>query len=125
MVVGIGVDLLKIERIEDIISKRGTNFVNKVFTEKEISGYSSSRSTTSAEYYALIFSAKESILKAFGIGWDGVDGKDIEIGHDHLGAPTAILRGNLSKLADSKNVKKIFLSLSFDSDYVITICTLE
>lgn len=124
---GIGVDLVKVERIADIIDTSGEKFLNKLFTEKEITRHHSSKrgSDEEYEYFASLFAAKESIVKAFGIGWRGTKGTDIEIRQDPLGAPYAKLSGGMAKLARRKGVGKIHLSLSSDSGYAVAACVLD
>lgn len=123
MVKGIGVDLVEIKRIADIMDTSGEKFLNKLFTEGEISRYSK-RKIGKAEYYATLFAAKESILKAFGVGWGG-RGTDIEIKRNRLGAPIVELGGGIEKLARRKGVEEVFLSLSNDSEYAVAFCVLE
>ena len=123
MVKGIGVDLVEIKRIADIMDTSGEKFLNKLFTEGEISR-SSKRKGGKAEYYATLFAAKESILKAFGVGWGG-RGTDIEIKRNRLGAPIVELGGGIEKLARRKGVEEVFLSLSYDSEYAVAFCVLE
>jgi holo-[acyl-carrier protein] synthase len=128
LVKGIGVDLVKVQRITDIIDTSGEKFLNKLFTEKEIARHHSSSkrwSDEEYEYFASLFAAKESIVKAFGIGWQGMKGTDIEIRHDPLGAPYAKLGGAMAKLARKKGVGRIHLSLSSDSGYAVATCVLD
>ncbi len=128
MAKGIGVDLVKVDRIADIIDRSGEKFLNKLFTEKEIASHHSSSkrgSDEEYEYFASLFAAKESVVKAFGIGWRGTKGTDIEIRQDRLGAPYAKLRGGMAKLARRKGVGKIYLSLSSDSGYAVAACVLD
>ncbi len=125
MVKGIGVDLVKIERISDIIERSGDKFIDRLFTEKEVSNSSSKRGNGEDEYFASLFAAKESILKAFGVGWRGTKGTDIEITQDRLGAPYARLSGGMAKLARRKHVGKVCLSLSYDSGYAVAVCVLD
>lgn len=122
MVKGIGVDLVEIKRIADIIDTTGEKFLNKLFTERE---RSRSSKGNKAEYYAALFAAKESILKALGVGWVGAKGKDIEINRNRLGAPIVELSGGIAKLATGKGVGDVFLSLSYDSEYAVAFCVLE
>lgn len=127
LVKGIGVDLIKVERIADIIDTSGEKFLNKLFTKKEIARHHSPSKRGSKEeyeYFASLFAAKESIVKAFGVGWRGTKGTDIEIGHDPSGAPYVKLSGAMAKLARRKGVGRVHLSLSSDSGYAVATCVL-
>ena len=119
--------MVKVDRIEDIIDTSGEKFLNKLFTKREIANHypSKRRSKEEYEYFASLFAAKESIVKAFGIGWRGTKGTDIEIRHDSLGAPYAKLSGAMAKLASEKGVGRIHLSLSSDSEYAVATCVLD
>lgn len=121
LVKGIGVDIVKVERIADILNRRGKLFLKKLFTEAEISHCPAQSEAT---YFATLFAAKESILKAFGIGWEGIKATDIEIRQAKLGAPLAKLTGELAKLAKSTAVGHVLISLSYDSEYAIAVSVL-
>lgn len=123
MVKGIGVDIIKVERISDILSRSGRKFLRKVFTQREISK-SPKMPESEATYFATLFAAKESILKAFGIGWRGASGRDIDVRQDKFGAPLVKLGGELAKLAKRKGVVNILISLSYDSGYAVAVCVL-
>ena len=122
MVKGIGVDIIRIERIADILRKDGKRFLNRLFTQEEISRSCKAESETT--YFATMFAAKESILKAFGIGWQGAKGTDIEIRQTNLGAPFVKLSGELAKLAKRRAVGDVMISLSYDSEYAIAVSVL-
>ena len=122
LVKGIGVDIVKIDRIANILDKSGKAFLKRLFTQGEISH--SSKAESEATYFATLFAAKESILKAFGVGWHSAKGTDIEIRRARLGAPIAKLTGDLAKLAKSRSVGEVLVSLSYDSEYAIAVCVL-
>jgi len=74
MVVGTGIDIVNIDRIERLMARWGDLFLGRVFTEKEII-YCRKR-TRPPECFATRFAAKEAFLKAVGWGfeWDSMDG---------------------------------------------------
>ncbi|MGL5961015.1 MAG: holo-ACP synthase [Cetobacterium sp.] len=90
---GIGNDIVEIERIEKAISKKG--FKDRVFTVKEIEQIETKGGK--AESYAGRFSAKEAISKALGTGVRGFNLVDIEILNNSLGKPEVTLLGELKK----------------------------
>ena len=78
MIIGIGNDLINIERIEKTLSKYGNRFVNRVFTDIEIKKSDNRLKRSSS--YAKRFAAKEAVTKALGTGLsNGVFFKDIGI----------------------------------------------
>jgi len=77
MIIGSGVDVIEIARIERVLGERGDRFERRVFTPAEIE--SCRRSGRPASHYAVRFAAKEAVMKAVGTGWArGVRWVDIE-----------------------------------------------
>jgi len=117
MVVGIGVDLVKIERI-DKAGRNHSGFLERVFTEAEREYCS--RQKFSAQHYAARFAAKEALLKAIGTGWSaGVKWTDMEVLHGEGGGPIVNIAGKVKDLMDLKDVRQILLSYSHDGDYAV------
>ena len=92
MIIGIGNDLINIERIEKTLSKYGNRFVNRVFTDIEIKKSDNRLKRSSS--YAKRFAAKEAAAKALGTGFrKGVFWKDLEVNNFPSGEPTVIFHG--------------------------------
>ena len=87
MIIGIGNDIIEIERIEKAILKEG--FKNKVYTERELENIL--KRGNRVETYAGIFSAKEAISKAIGTGVRNFALTDLEILNDELNKPYVII----------------------------------
>lgn len=117
MIIGIGVDLVKISRIE----KAGNGhrgFLERVFTQKE-RDYCD-RQKFPAQHYAARFASKEAILKAFGTGLSsGMKWTDIEVLHGEGGGPIVNLTGIAKDHADLKGVRQVLLSYSHDEGYAV------
>ena len=123
MIIGIGVDLVKIARI-DRAGKNHPGFLERVFTEHERSYCS--RQKFPAQHYAGRFAAKEAILKAIGTGWSaGVKWTDMEVLHGEGGGPIVHVSGRVKDLMDLKGVKQILLSYSHDEGYAVAQAVLE
>lgn len=122
MIAGVGIDIIKIQRIKEAIERSGERFLRKVFTTAEIR--SALEEGDRNAFFATIFAAKESILKAFGIGWVGVNGTDIEIVRGKLGEPAVKLSKKLQRIMASMGAKKVLLSISYDSEYAIAVAIL-
>ena len=105
MIIGIGNDIVEIERFNKINNFEG--FVKRYYTEEEISA---SKGRTS--FFAGNFSEKESVSKMFGTGFRDFSLKDIEVLRDELGKPYVNLYGNAKKIADNLGITKIFVSIS-------------
>lgn len=93
MILGVGIDLVSVKRIEHLMSQFGEKFAQKIFTSSEIACAQKIKITEDnfsprAIFYAKRFAAKEAFSKALGLGIGrGVDFLDIEISNNDLGAP--------------------------------------
>lgn len=117
MIIGIGVDLVKISRIEKA-GKHHPGFLERVFTEQE-RDYCK-RMKFPAQHFAARFAAKEAILKAFGTGLgSGMKWTDIEVLHGEGGGPVVNISGGAKDFADLRGVKQILLSYSHDEGYAV------
>ncbi len=86
--VGIGNDIVEVERIEQAINKQGQAFLDKVYTADE-QAYCLTKGVKQYESFAACFAAKEAISKALGCGIGAVlRFHDMEIKHDNLGKPS-------------------------------------
>ena len=114
MIVGIGNDIIEIERIEKAISKEG--FKNKIYTERELENIEKRGNRT--ETYAGIFSAKEAISKAIGTGVREFSLTDLEILNDNLGKPYVVVSEKLDKILKTKKEDyQIEISISHSRKY--------
>ena len=92
MIIGIGTDIIEIDRIEKAINDN-KNFLKKVFTIKEIEMFN--RRNMRAEVIAGNFAAKEAVSKALGTGFRGFSLIDIEVLRDELGKPIVYLNNDI------------------------------
>lgn len=110
MIVGIGIDIVEIERIRKAAESEA--FLRRVYSEAEIA-YCKGRGAQAAASFAARFAAKEAALKAFGTGLRGA-GKLVEIETlpDARGCPRLFLRGAFAALAEQLGVCQMHVSLS-------------
>ena len=114
MIVGIGNDIIEIERIEKAISKEG--FKNKIYTQRELKNIEKRGNRT--ETYAGIFSAKEAISKAIGTGVREFSLTNLEILNDDLGKPYVVVSEKLDKILKVKKESyQIEISISHSRKY--------
>jgi holo-[acyl-carrier protein] synthase len=124
MIYGIGIDLVENDRLATIITKWGAKFLQRIFSEGEIK-YCSRHAQTSLHYSAR-FAAKESFLKALGIGLGmGVKLREIEVVHDSNGKPDLVLWGEAKAQIEKRNIANIYLSLTHTRSYATAIVLLE
>ena len=118
MIIGLGTDIIEIERVKKAVGKK--HFRDNVFTETE-QDYCESRGKNSAASYAARFAAKEAFFKALGTGIV-TRLTDVEIINNECGAPKINLRGKAAILADGK---KVSLSLSHSRNFATAVCIIE
>ncbi len=123
MIIGIGIDFVRTERIERIIGQHGERFINRVFTSGERE-YCSSK-TTKHESYAARFSAKEAMFKALGRAWAACRFTGVEVVSDSRGKPEIVLRSSAKMIAEELGVNSIFLSMTHDSGISAAVVILE
>jgi holo-[acyl-carrier protein] synthase len=124
MICGIGIDLVENGRLEKIINKWGIKFLNRVFSSGEIQYCD--KHIQSSIHYGARFAAKESFLKALGIGLGmGVKLSDIEVIHDKNGKPFLALHGGAKVQIEKREITKIHLSLTHTKQYATAVVLLE
>jgi len=124
MIIGIGIDIVKTPRIESMLKKWKDNFMNRVFTQKEVDFCTRKRQP--GQHFAIRFAAKEAFLKALGLGMTaGIPWKDIEITNNGIGMPLIELHGKAGETCRKKNVKNVLVSLSHEGEYGVAQVILE
>lgn len=120
MVIGIGIDIIEIERIQESIEKFGDRFLNKIFTENEIN-YCLSKGNK-YQHFAARFAAKEAVSKALATGWNkDFNWKNVEIMNEPSGLPTVTLKGKLEEFLKPDKELKISMSHSRDNVACVAI----
>ena len=124
-ILGIGVDLVKNQRIKLLIKKN--NFIKRTFSKNEIDHFKKYRNNDN--YYSKRFAAKESFSKAFGTGIrNDLNFKDIEILNNRLGKPYFLKNKKIDRLIYQRfKTKKynLFLSISDEKDYSIAFTIIQ
>jgi holo-[acyl-carrier protein] synthase len=118
MIVGIGLDVAEINRIELAIERHGEAFKKRVYTDAERAYCESHK--TSFERFAGRFAAKEAGMKALGTGWRrGVTWHDFEVVREPSGKPTLRLTGVAAELAKKAGVKNILLTITHSGNLAL------
>ena len=124
MVVGIGVDIIEIERLRKTLERQADRFVGRIFTEAEQEYCRRHRDPV--PHYAARFAAKEALMKALGTGWSkGVTWRDAEVVRAPMGAPVLKLHGQAQALSLSMGVRSMHLSLSHSRELAVAVVILE
>lgn len=124
MIVGIGTDIVRIDRIRRSIERHPDHFVDHIFTSEE-QREAALRSDFST-YYAGRWSAKEALSKALGSGIGEKCGwLDISILNNEAGCPCMVLNGRAAETANKMGVPKIHVSISHETEYACATVILE
>ena len=124
MILGSGVDLCEVPRIEAAIARYGRRFVERIFTPLEIA-YADSKANR-FERYAARFAAKEAGVKALGTGWrGGITWRDFEVANLPSGRPTLRFYGKAAEIAKKLGVEQVALSITHTKDQALAMVILE
>lgn len=124
MIRGIGVDIVKVDRIEQAVERWGSRFLKRIFTAAEIERCQ--QRARPAQCLALRFAAKEAFAKALGLGMrKGLRWRDIEVVHDHLGKPDLLLHNQAQRLLEAMEASRTWLSLSDERESALAVVVLE
>jgi holo-[acyl-carrier protein] synthase len=123
-VLGVGVDLVECARIEHSLARFGERFLHRVFTDGEIA-YSQSMKFP-ARHLAARFAAKEALSKAFGTGiGKAMSWKDLDVRKKESGEPFVVLDGGAREMAESRSVRKVWITLSHTDQHAMAMIVLE
>jgi holo-[acyl-carrier protein] synthase len=124
MIVGSGIDLVEIERIQHALDCYGQHFLNRVYTAAEQAYCMSKRK--SAESFAARFAAKEAGAKALGTGIShGVNWLEIEVVREPGGRPTLQFYGRAANFAARLGVARAALSITHTAALAMVSVVLE
>ena len=123
MILGIGTDILRCQRIAEVIARQGDRFAERSLTNNELNTYQ--QHSVHERFLAKRFAAKEAVGKALGTGiGQGVSWHDIEITSNQIGAPEVILSGEALKRAQTLGGDRVMISLSDEKEYVVAFAVL-
>lgn len=121
MILGVGTDIIEIDRIKNAIDNT-PGFLEKVFTEREVEELS--KNTLRVESVAGNFAVKEAVSKAVGTGIRGFSFRDIEVFRDELGKPKVRVSSKIEEVIKSKDY--LFnVSISHNKTMAIAFVVLE
>lgn len=124
MIVGLGIDIVEIRRMQEVLARHGSRFKNRVFSTDEQEYCQRHRDPSPS--FAARFAAKEALFKAIGTGWsEGVTWQDVEVVRAASGAPGLRLGGAAAARALALGTQKTHLSLSHTNDSAVAIVVLE
>lgn len=111
MIVGLGTDIVEIERVRDMIDRHGDSFLERCFTKPEITY--AHRHRDSAVRFAGRWAAKEAVVKVLGTGFvKGISFHDIEVLPLDSGQPRIVLTGGAASFARQMNIGAVLVTIS-------------
>ncbi|QNS01956.1 MAG: holo-ACP synthase [Buchnera aphidicola (Pentalonia nigronervosa)] len=123
-IIGVGIDIIEITRIQRILFRFGYKFIKKILSKNEIKKYVITKHCI--QFIAKKFVAKEAALKALGTGIQfGISFNQIETYHNHLGKPKLRFLKNALKQLEEIQCKSIHISISDQNKYACAIVILE
>ena len=125
MIVGSGIDIIEVERVQALKDKWQDKFLKKIFTEKELA-YANAKKGA-AEHLAARIAIKEAVVKALSVNGRKYLGswRDIEVSNDKSGRPYVNLYGNFKKVKEKRKLKPIIISTSHTNKYAVASAILE
>lgn len=122
-VIGIGTDIIEIDRVARAIERGGERFLGRIFTAAEIDFCESRR-----DRYACLsarFAAKEAVGKALGVGLAGLQWLDIEIRRSEGEQPRVVLHGAAARIAGEQGIGRVLVSMSHSREYATAFAVAE
>ncbi len=117
-ILGIGVDIVEISRLNAAIQRQGQPFLERCFCAAEQAYCQSHREP--ARFYAARFAAKEAVAKALGTGIGAqLTWRDIEVLRAEEGAPSIQLHGTGAETAKRLGVQSVLISISHSEHYAV------
>ena len=122
--VGIGIDIVAVERLAEVMARHGDRFLSRVFTPREIA-YCRSRKRKN-EHFAARWAAKEATVKALRAPLEGaVSWREIEVVVGEMGEPRLKLLGGAAQLAKKQGVSQLHLTISHVSTLAVACVVAE
>lgn len=122
MIHGIGIDIVKTERIQKATDRWGERFLRRVFTGNEIAYCYDKKNPYPS--LSVRFAAKEAFIKAAGLR-TAVALTDIEVSNDVAGKPAICVKGGLERFMAEQSLRQFHLSLSHEREYCTACVVIE
>lgn len=124
MIIGVGLDLERIDRFRDMLARWGDRFAQKLFTPGEIA-YARARPRPE-QHFAARFAAKEAALKALGVPKNvGLEWHHFEVQNDAGGAPRLVLTAAAAAAMARLGGTRVHLSISHSPDTAAAVVIIE
>lgn len=122
MILGIGIDLCEVDRVDRLLRKDRERFLRRVFGARE-AAYCDARKHP-AMHYAARIAAKEAFLKSVGTGWS-LGWTQLEVVRGASGKPDLRVTGRAAGVLASRGVSRVHLTLTHTRDSALAVVILE
>jgi len=123
MIVGLGIDIAEIKRLDTSIERYGDRLLQRLFSPQEMAYCQNYRYP--AQHFAGKFAVKEAFMKAVTTGWGPVAFRDIEVLNRHTGAPYLCAYGKALEITQQLGVTQIHVSVSHSAGVAVGLVILE
>ena len=118
---GLGVDVVEIDRIGAALARHGPRFLQRVYTPAEAQRCGRRRHGQREACLAGRFAAKEAVMKALGSGNKGVGFREIEVTSHPSGRPGVLLSGRALERARRLGVEELSVSISHGREVAVAV----
>jgi holo-[acyl-carrier protein] synthase len=123
-IVGIGLDLVELERLAAILSRHRDRFLERICRPGEVAPRSAPEALV--QHLGGLFAAKEAVLKALGTGWgSGAWFRDVEIVRAAGEGPTVQLHDGALRRARELGVSRVHVSITHERGHAAAVAILE
>lgn len=122
MIIGLGIDVVELDRIERIWDRFGLRFARRILTSHELDRLPKN----AVAYLASRFAAKEAGVKALGTGFSqGITFHCLEVGSEGSGKPNLTFFRAAEQRARDLSVSRVHLSITHDRSVSAAVVVLE
>ena len=122
-ILGIGADIVELERIERLHQRHGEAFIRRFCRSGE---WQPRRGAALVQHLGGLFAAKEAVLKALGTGWaEGLGFRQIEVVRQPSGAPGVRLHGAAAERSARLGTESIHLTITHERTHAVAMAVLE
>lgn len=124
MIVGVGTDIVDVERIEKVYSKQGEAFAKRLLSAAELSEFANQ--LYPERFLAKRWALKEAVSKALGTGISqGVRFKDMTVAHKESGQPILVLNGTTLDKSNELGITDWAISISDEKHHTVAFVVAE
>jgi holo-[acyl-carrier protein] synthase len=123
MIYGIGIDVLKVDRVERVYEKHGERFLSHLLMPEERVQFE--RTARPVRFIAMRFAAKEAIVKGMGTGFaHGIWIRDVGVVQNSWGKPEVVYSARGAKVRDGLGIGEGHVTLTDEAGLVVAVAVL-